>query len=243
MRRMLALAALAAACAAFAVPATAQPPKPPAPQATNMVAINGRDTAPVGTLVVFTGTVPGGRYTWVYDREYGDTLQCRENKTLAFVPARPGRYVFWLVAETGDTLTAVRHTLTATDKTPATPTQPPADGDQGGLTKQAAATAKRYAAIAAELNDPATEAALKARWLAALPAIRGAADLDAAGDVAGAAFEEAMRGRRGLSRYVDWLGRFRRPLNADIEKLAKGGVVKTPADLATVLQAVAAALR
>ena len=244
MRYMPTLAILAIVCAAFVVPAVAQPPKSTAKQPAGTVAVNGRSTAPVGTLVVLIGTVPaGGKYTWVYDREYGDTLQCREKKTLAFVPSRPGRYVFWLVAETGDTLTAVQHTLTAVDKAPTAPTEPPADGGRDDLSNQAAAIAKRYAAIAAGLNDPETEAALKARWLAVLEDVRDAEDLDAAGDVVGTAFEAVMRGRKGLSRYVDWLGRFRRPLDADIGKLVKGGVVRTPADLATVLQAVATALR
>lgn len=206
------------------------------------VSIAGRTEASAGQLVVLSATTPTDQYQWVFDAQaFGDVMTCGESKTLAFVPAKPGRYVVWVVALSGDVLVKKVHAITVSEAVP-----------NGGVSEQVPVItgldsavqllSDGYAAKAIAMNDNSTAMALVAKWKAVSGAVRGSPNLETAGALLGEAFESAMSERAGLSRYVDWLGVFRRPLNEDLDLLVREGLVTTPSQLDQVIQAIAAAI-
>ncbi len=203
--------------------------------------VQGRSTATAGQLVVLKAAEAEEPFVWVYDRAvYGDAMVCNETKTFAIVPNQPGRLVVWLVQQTGGGLVTTPHVVAVQGgKPPATGPAVPTGGDLARLTGD---LVKRYGAAVTELNDPPTAQAIIREWRAALGAVRGSPDLQAAGVVLGDAWGRAMATREGKSRYVDWLGGFRKPLNADIDAAIKAGVINSPADMAAVVEAIALAL-
>lgn len=203
--------------------------------------VQGRETATSGQLIVLKANHTGEAFAWVYDREvYGDAMVCNETKTFAIVPNRPGRLVVWLVVYDTSGMTTTAHAVNVSNGKPQTPNpRPPGDGDEGGLV---ASLAAKYKQAATDLNDPPTAQAIVREWRAASGAVRGSPTLEAAGVVLGDAWGRAMGTRQGKSRYVDWLNEFRKPLNADIDAAVQAGQIKTPEQLATVIEAVAAGI-
>ena len=197
--------------------------------------------ATAGQLIVLKANTTDETFAWVYDREvYGDAMVCNETKTFAIVPNRAGRLVVWLVAYNDSGLTTTAHAVTVSGGKPPTPdTQTPGGGDEGGLVLR---LASKYKQTAANLNDPPTAQAIVREWRAVLGAVRGSPTLEAAGVVLGGAMDRAMATREGKSRYVDWLGGFRKPLNADIEAAVQAGQINTPEQLAALIEGVMAGI-
>ena len=203
--------------------------------------IEGREKAETGQLIVLRATTTDKVFTWVYDKAYGfDTLQCASEKSIAFATSKPGRYIFWMVSSDGTTISAVSHVVTVGLGKPHQP--PPDDPPVGDLSAISAKLATKYAALAAALNDPPTPAAIVMAWKAVSGKVRGSPDLKTAGLVVGGGMEQALAGRQGLSRYVDWFGKFRNPLNAEIDGLVKAGIIKSPEHLDAVIQIIGEAM-
>ncbi len=203
--------------------------------------VQGRETATSGQLIVLKANHTGEAFAWVYDREvYGDAMVCNETKTFAIVPNRPGRLVVWLVVYDTNGIETTSHAVDVLDGKPHSPPPPtPGDGGLGGFSAKLAA---KYGKIASDLNDPPTAQAIVREWRAALGVVRGSPNLEAAGVALGDAWGRAMVTRQGKSRYVDWLNEFRKPLNADIDAAVQAGQIKTPEQLATVIEAVVAGI-
>lgn len=93
------------------------------------------------------------------------------------------------------------------------------------------------------LADPTTSGRLASSLRAIVPAVRAAADLPSAQANVVNAIENTLLTRIGSSRNKDWLGLWRRPLNTAIEAAKQSGRIKTPADYAAVIEAMAAGLQ
>ena len=205
--------------------------------------INGRETSLPGDLVVLKATTETDRFCWVYDKAaYGfDALRCDADKSIAFSAAKPGRYVFWVIAEESDALATVRHIVTVS-ALPSDHTKPPGGGPAdpvSDIEKTADAMAAKFAIVSGKLRDPDTAAAIATQWMAVSGKVRGSPTLEDAGVVISDATRAALAARKGVSRYVDWLNGFRVPLNKEIKDAIDAGHIKTPADLDVVIQAIA----
>lgn len=198
--------------------------------------IEGPDRAGVGDLVMLKAEADSP-YTWVFDKDaFGKYLTCNDKKVLIFSPTRAGRYVAWLVVWKDKSFQTARHVVVVEggDSRPVLPPEkPPKDDDKDKVWDELIGKIKD---LIDGMEDPATAALLKEEWSAALPRIRSAKSIDDAGKEVSAAFERAMRRRKGLSRYRDWLRKFRKPLNGIIKKLVESGVVDSPEDVAKIIE-------
>ncbi len=95
----------------------------------------------------------------------------------------------------------------------------------------------------AAVRDPTTASRLATSLRAVVPTVRVAADLPSAQATVVNAIENTLLTRVGESRNRDWLGLWRRPLNTAIESAKQSGRIKTAADYAAVVEAMAAGLQ
>lgn len=196
----------------------------------------GRQNAVAGRILVLRANVQG-TYKWVYDEtKCQDAVIDATTGTLAFVPFDVGRLVVWLATHDGANLQVHEHVVQVVPAGVAPPPDnkpPPQVGVLDGLPA-------KYATLAGNLNDQPTAEALVREWRAALGAVRGSPNITEAGAPLRDAFELAMETRQGDSKQADWLNGFRIPLNKDIGAAAAAGVLTTPAQLAALVEAIAA---
>jgi hypothetical protein len=97
---------------------------------------------------------------------------------------------------------------------------------------------------ARSLGDRDTELLLVQEWQRAVESIRKASTLQQAGEYLRQANESAFAQRTSFSsRYKDWLGQFRKPLNDEIAKLVGSGKIQTPSNLATYVESLIDAMK
>lgn len=123
---------------------------------------------------------------------------------------------------------------------PDDPTKPPDNPPPSGTFDDIKAVS---ASGCIALNDQMTAGKLAVSLRAVVPSVRFSADLPSAQASVVNTIENTLLTRMGASRTKDWLGLWRRPLNTAIEAAKQSGRIKTPADYAAVIEAMAAGLQ
>lgn len=201
---------------------------------TTELAINGPRGAVAGELVTLTHTADDA--IWIHQQQ---AHEC--DKSIAFV-AQPGKHIVYLAGNTASGLQYTSHVLEVG------PFVKPPDGpridEPAEPIDEPAYDVSSIVGQARGLGDRDTELLLVQEWQRAIESIRKAPTLQQAGEYLRQANESAFAQRTSFSsRYKDWLGQFRKPLNDDIAQLVKSGAIQTPSNLATYVESLIDALQ
>lgn len=208
--------------------------------------LTGPDTGLAGDLIVLSWSDTVGDETKLIppDSLKNKLLINNTDRNLGFSTRDSGNYDFILIAASkeGDARIQIAHvikrvTITGSLPPPVDPGDPPPPDDPPPNPKPLAELTKFVKQTTANLNDPTTAKALAKTIRDNIDKMKSASDRQAAFAAMGIEIERTLLKRTGSSRNVDWLNKWRIPVNMEINRFES--TIVNSADAAAVMLAVA----